>query len=65
VKTPKKAGPPRVPFAFSVRKLPEAMKKGMNDDDVGVKTVDSKRKSEVEAKSVKEAVPRAIKRVQK
>jgi hypothetical protein len=47
-----------------VRKFPEAMEKRVNDNDVGVQTVNSGRNDKVEAKSADPAIPGAADRIQ-
>jgi hypothetical protein len=61
---PKKTGPCGIAILF-VCKFLEAMEKRVNDDNIGVQTVDSGRKNEVEAKSMDPPIPCARDRIQK
>jgi len=63
MKPPKKTGP-RCPEVFFVCKFPEAKEERVNDDNIGVQTVDSGGKNEVEAKSMDPQIPCARKRIQ-
>jgi hypothetical protein len=54
---PKKAGAWRSVPLFA-RQFLETMEEGVNEDDVSVQTVDSRRKNKVEPQSVDQAIPR-------
>jgi hypothetical protein len=62
VEPPKEAGPSRIKVLF-VCKFLEAMKEYVNDDNIGVQTVDSGRENKVEAKSMNPPVPCARERI--
>jgi len=56
MKPPKETGPCRIEVLF-VCKFLEAMEERVNEDNIGVQTVDSGRKNEVEAKSMDPPIP--------
>src|SRR6266852_1368125 len=60
---PKKAGSWQRAVVLA-RKFLEAMKKRVNDDNVGVETVNSGRKNKIEPQSADPAIPRAAERIQ-
>ena len=53
---PKETRPCRFVVLF-VCKFPEAIEERVSDDDIGVQTVDSGRKNDVEAKSMDPPIP--------
>jgi hypothetical protein len=55
---PRKTGLSRTEVLL-VRKLLEAIEKSVNDDDIGVQTVNSRRNDKIEPKSADPAIPRA------
>jgi hypothetical protein len=61
---PRKTGLSRIEVLFA-RKFLEAMEERVNDDDIGVQTVDSGRNDKIEPKSVDPAIPRAADGIQK
>jgi hypothetical protein len=63
MEAPKKTGPCRIAVLF-VRKFPEAIEKRVNDNEVGVQTVNSGRNDKVEAKSADPTIPYAADRIQ-
>jgi hypothetical protein len=63
VELPKKAGAWRGAALFA-RQFPETMEEHVNEDDVGVQTVDSGRENKVEPQSVDHAIPRTTERIQ-
>jgi hypothetical protein len=63
MKPPKKPGSCRIEVLFA-RKFLEAMEERVNDDDVGVQTVNSGRNDKVEPNPVDPAIPRAADRIQ-
>jgi hypothetical protein len=60
----KKAAPCRTGVFFE-SKVPQAMEERVNDDDVGVQTIDARRNDEIETKTTDAAIPRAEERIQK
>src|SRR6266436_4621559 len=64
VEPPKEAGPCGNEILF-VHKFLEAMEERVNDDNIGVQTVDSGRENEVEAKSMDPPIRCARDRIQK
>jgi len=63
METSEKLGPCRI-VDLIVRKVLEATKERVNDDDIGVQTINSRRKKEVEAKSMNPPIPRVADRIQ-
>jgi len=64
MKPPKKTGLCRIADLFAGKFL-EAMEERVNDDDIGVQTVNSRREDQVESKPLEPAIPCARKRIQK
>jgi hypothetical protein len=60
---PRKTGLSRTEVLL-VRKLLEAIEKSVNDDDIGVQTVNSRRNDKIEPKSADPAIPRAADGIQ-
>ncbi len=63
MEVPKKAGPWRSAVLLA-RQLLETMEERVNEDDVGVQTVNSRRKNKVEPQAMDQAVPRTAERIQ-
>jgi len=64
MKLPKETGLCRI-VSFFAGKFLEAMEECVNDDDIGVQTVNSGRNDKVEPKSLEPAIPRTRDRIQK
>jgi hypothetical protein len=59
MKSPKKTGPSCIEVFF-VRRFLEAMEQGVNDDNIGIQTVDSRGKNDVELKPFGPALARVL-----